>query len=151
MAIRNYTSKRSPAQSAGEIQRLLSEHDAHRVSLSYEAGDAVAIEFQMMVHGRPAWFRIEPDPAGMLEAMKDDDGVPRSKCTIEQAARTAWKNELEWLDVQFSKIAAKQARLEQLLLGYAVTETGETVWERIERGDNLLGGDSAAALPAHDE
>ena len=32
-------------------------------------------------------------------------------------------------------MAANQARLEQLLLGYAVTDTGETFYQRLVTGD----------------
>ena len=148
MPIRNYTSTVSPAKSAGKIQQILSEHGARRVSIAYD-GDrkAAAVAFQMQVEGRPIWFRIEPDPRGMLEALKEDDGVPNAKCNLDQAKRTAWKNELEWLDAQFAKIAANQARLEQLLIGYAVTETGETVWQQIARGGHLLEESGATTLP----
>ena len=50
----------------------------------------------------------------------------------------AWRVEKDWIDAQLAKIAAGSARLEQLLLGYAVTGTGETAYERLER-ENLLG------------
>ena len=148
MALRNYTSSISPARSAAKIQKLLAENGANRVSVDYEGADIVAITFMIEIGGRWMHFRLEPDIEGILRAMQEDEGVPRRKCTPEQAARTAWKNELEWLDVQFAKIAANQARLEQLLLGYGVTDTGETVYERLSSGENLLASSNPTHMPA---
>ncbi len=138
MPIRNYTSKMSPAQTAGTIQKLLAEHGAGSVTIDYNGTDAVAISFQMIVNGSPVWFRLEPDIEGMRRAMEGDRKIPQAKCTTEQAARTAWKNELDWLDAQLAKVAAGQARIEQLLLGYAVTQDGQTVWERLHSTGQLL-------------
>ena len=59
--------------------------------------------------------------------------------TIETPAkRTAWKNKLEWLELQLAEIATNQARLEQLLLGYAVTRDGQTAYERLQEERILL-------------
>ena len=148
MAIRNYTSKISPNQTAGKMQKLLAEHDARRVSIEYgDNGDPQAVTFQMDVEGRPLWFRIAPDVRGMLKAMEDDDGVPSSRCNEEQAARTAWKNKYDWLDAQLAEVASNQARLEQLLLGFGVTDDGRTVYERLEESGRLLNAPRADALP----
>jgi len=145
MALKNYTSSMSPARTMGKIQETLAQHDARRISIEYDdEGEATAVAFQMDVAGRPTWFRLEPDVEGMLRAMREDDGVPRSKCSREQARRTAWKNELEWLQVQLAKVACNQARVEQLLLGYAVTRDGDTIFERLQSEHQILAG---TALP----
>lgn len=142
MPIRNYTSKVPASQTAGAIQDLLGRSGASRVSLDYEGGRIVAVAFVMMVEARPVWFRIEPDVEGMLRAMKADKEVPRSRCNEEQAARTSWKNKFDWLDAQLAEVAAGQARIEQLLLGFAITDSGETLFARLGREGVLLGGDN---------
>jgi len=73
--------------------------------------------------------------------------LPSSRCNIDQAARTAWKNKYDWLDAQLAEVACGQARLEQLLLGFAVTDTGETVYDRLRRGDHLLETQEVTMLP----
>ena len=141
MPIRTYTTSVAPAKTAGEIQRILAASGASRISIDYEAGSALALTFELPIHGRPMAFRLEPDVAGTLAAMQADRGVPRRYCEREQAQRVAWRIEKDWIDAQLAKIAAGAARLEQLLIGYAVTDTGETAYERLERED-LLGADT---------
>lgn len=146
MPIRNYTSKIPASQTAGMMQDLLGRHGARRVTLDYEAGSIAAISFVMMVASAPVWFRIAPDPAAMLRAMKRDPDVPSAKCKPQQAERTAWKNKHDWLDAQLAEVAAGQARLEELLLGYVITNDGRTVFERVEESGFLLGGDHPPLL-----
>jgi hypothetical protein len=138
MPIRNYTSKIPAGQTAGAIQELLGRSGASRISIDYDGGKIAAISFMMLVHGRPVWFEIRPDVAGMLQAMKRDPDVEGRYCNAEQAERTAWKNKYDWLDAQLAEVAAGQARIEQLLLGFAVTDNGETLFNRLEREGVLL-------------
>jgi hypothetical protein len=146
MALKNYTSTMSPSRTMGKIQRALAQNGARNVHIRYDdEGDPDAVAFQMDVGGSPVWFNLEPDIEGMLRALRDDPNVPKNKATREQARRTAWKNELEWLQVQLAKVAANQARIEQLLLGYAVTPDGDTVYERLQEQHQLLTG--ARAIP----
>jgi hypothetical protein len=83
----------------------------------------------------------------MLKAMEDDEGVPNNRCDEDQAARTAWKNKYDWLDAQLAEVASNQARLEQLLLGFGVTDDGRTVYQRLEESGRLLNAPRADALP----
>jgi hypothetical protein len=138
MAIKNYTSIVKSADSLGKIQTLLAEHGARRVQMEYEEGKPVSLSFSMIIGGHEIFFRLTVDVAGMLQAMKNDPAVPPYKCTKQQAERTAWKNKYEWLHIQLSEVEANQARMEQLLLGYAVTNTGETAFERMMSGEHLL-------------
>jgi hypothetical protein len=140
MAIKNYTSKIKPADSLGKIQALLAENGAMRVQMEYDNGKPIALSFSMIVGGNELFFRLRVDVEGMLQAMKKDKNVPKNKCTKEQAERTAWKNKYEWLHIQLSEIEANQARMEQLLLGYAVTDNGQTAFERLQTGEKLLTG-----------
>jgi hypothetical protein len=139
MALRNYSSTVNPTKTAGEIQQLLASYGARRVALDYdEDGQCEAITFMADVGGQDLYFRLEPDPSGTLQALKNDSDVPKSYVTWEQARRTAWRNEKDWVDAQLAKVEAQNARLEQLFLGYGVTDTGETVYERLQRSDKLL-------------
>lgn len=138
MPIKNYTSKKSPAESIGNIQQVLAEHGAQNISIDYDGGEPQALEFTMQIGVNVVPFRLTVDPQGMLPAMKEDKNVPKSKCTIEQAKRTAWKNKLEWLQIQLAEIQSNQARMEQLLLGYAVTPSGQTLFEAAKSNQMLL-------------
>jgi hypothetical protein len=140
MPIKNYTSTVKPADSLGKIQGLLAEHGASKISMDYdpETRKPIALEFVMQVKNVIVPFRLTVDVDGMLRAMKRDKKVPKRDCNYEQAERTAWKNKYEWLHIQMAEIEAGQARIEQLLLGYAVTPQGDTLFEAINNNQMLL-------------
>lgn len=138
MPIRNYSSKVNPLQTLGDIQALLAEHHANQISIDYEGRKAKALTFKMWVGETLVSFKMEIDAEAMLRAMKRDPKVPKASCTIEQAERTAWKNKYEWLHIQMAEIESEQAKLEQLLLGYAVTKTGETIFEAVKDNNKFL-------------
>lgn len=127
------------------MQKILSQHGANRVSIDYnDDGDPIALTFQMTVNGHPLWLRIEPDPEGMFKAMKEDDDIEDYRFDEEQARRTAWKNKHDWLDAQLAEVASNQAEMEELFLGFSVTDNGETVYERLKRNDKLLEAGSSS-------
>ena len=138
MPIRNYSSSVKPADSIGKIQRLVAEHGARNVSMDYENGKPVALDFKMFVEDVLVTFRLDIDAQAMLRAMRADKKVPRHCCTLEQAEITAWKNKYEWLHLQLAEIESNQARLEQLLLGYAVMDDGATLFESLKNKHQLL-------------
>lgn len=144
MPIKNYSSIVKPAESLGNIQSLLAEHGAKRIQMEYgDRGKPEALSFSMYVGGQELFFRLTVDVQGMLQAMKKDKKVSSRYCTEEQAERTAWKNKHEWLHIQLSEIESNQARMEQLLLGYAVTNDGQTVFERLQNDQKLLTGEQS--------
>lgn len=138
MPIRNYSSGVKPTESIGKIQGLLAEHGANRVSIDYEGNRPQALTFVMWVGEVEVPFRLTIDIDGMLRAMRADKKVPRASCTPQQAERTAWKNKYEWIHLQMAEIEAGQARIEQLLLGYALTPQGDTLFEAMKNSGKLL-------------
>lgn len=145
-AIKNAYSSVSAADTMGQIQSLLSKHGAHEIRTHYDNGEPVAIAFAMMLNdndapgkiGREVFFKLEVNVEGLLRAMKQDKNTPNSRANREQAKRTAWKNKLEWLQIQLAEIATGQATAPQLLLGYAVTGNGQPLYERLKQQPKLL-------------
>ncbi|MDZ7658059.1 hypothetical protein [Fodinibius sp.] len=136
--IKNKSSKDSPAKTLGNIQEVLAEHGAQKIQMEYENRKPVALSFSMWVGGQELFFRLTVDVDGMLQAMKDDPNTQGTYCNREQAERTAWKNRLDWLQTTLAQIKSNQARMEELLLGFAITDDGQTVYERLKSGNKLL-------------
>lgn len=152
MPIRNYTSKKSPNESIGMMMDLLTEMDARDIGVRYdEARRPVSLTFTVEVRGVPIPFRLDTDPEATLAAMKDDARVPSSKCTEEQALRTAWKNKHDWLDVMLAQIRESNVDVVQMFLGFAVIdEDGRTAYDLIqEEPGRLVSGGRPKQLPPH--
>lgn len=138
-AIKNAYSEAPPAKTMGEIQATLAENGAHRVQIDYNGDrEPVAISFAMDVGENEMLFRLTVNPEGLLQAMREDKNTPNSQCNLAQAKRTAWKNKLEWLQIQLAEVKTNQAEIQELLLGSAVTNDDQTLYERIKTEQNLL-------------
>lgn len=141
MPILNYSTNVSPEKTIAEIQRRLVANGAKQLSFDYNDDQQLAsLTFRIDIDGRPIWFSITPNFAGVLAAMQSAREIPRSKCTPAQAVRVAWRIEKDWLEAQLAKIEAGLATPLQLLLPYAVTSSGATFYQQVaEQPKKILG------------
>jgi hypothetical protein len=138
MPIRFYTTDIEAEKTAREIQEILGSSGARRVAMSYDAdGHPTEVQFVLLVGKQPLPFRVEPDVDGMRKALNDDDDTPGNFET-EQARRTAWRIWKEWINSVLAFQKTQQAGLDQLLLGFGVTEDGRSVHERLLSDRKLL-------------
>ena len=129
--ILNYTTQIEAAKTVGEIQALLVTKGARSVAVDYDDdGQPDAIVFALCTETLGSvQFRFTPNVAGVLRSMNDDPKIPWSKCTIEQAARVAWRIEKSWLEAQFAKLDAMRMPLEQIMLPYLDMGGGKTLYD----------------------
>ncbi len=139
MPIANYSTTIHAAQTVGEIQGMLAQHGAHSVMIEYRDREPASVGFVIEVRGAPVSFRLNANVDGVLAAMQRDQKVPRTARTAAQATRTAWRIVRDWLRAQLAMIDAEVVTLAQVMLPYAVTDSGATVYERLEAsGPGLL-------------
>lgn len=138
-SIKNYTSKTSPLDSIGQMQTILAEHGASKIMIDYDQNrKPCALSFIMMINESPVPFRLTVNVEGLQKAIRQDSRTPNTAAKKEQAERTAWKNKLEWLRLQLVEIQTHQAEMTELLLGYVVTDNGQTAHERMKSNTNFL-------------
>ncbi|QJU54362.1 hypothetical protein SCB71_14545 [Herbiconiux sp. KACC 21604] len=137
MPIMNYTTDISVTKTMGEIQGALARRGVTRISTLFdEHGVASGLGFTMNTDYGPRDFELPVRTAGVLEAMKRDTKVPRSKCTTEQAAKVAWRIAKDWLEAQSALIDAQLARLDEVMFPYMIASDEGTVYE-LFRGKQL--------------
>jgi hypothetical protein len=138
MPIRFYTTSVSAEKTAREMQKILAQSDARRVAMDYDAqGRPTAIQFVLQLANQPLPFRIEPDIRGMKKALNEDEDTP-GDFDIKQARRVAWRIWKEWMNSVLAFRKTRQAHLDQLLLGFGLTQDGRTVHERLLDERKLL-------------
>lgn len=138
MPIRFYTTDVDAEQTAREMQQILAASDARRVAMDFDTeGRPTALQFVLLLNEQPLPFRIDPDAEGMQKALNEDDDTPGTFDT-DQARRTAWRIWKEWLNAILAFRDTRQAGLDQLLLGFGVTQDGRTVHERLVDDRKLL-------------
>lgn len=93
------------------------------------AGNAKSMSFRISQNGVPIFFSLPADVDGVIRALKRDK-VYRDD---EHARRVAWRILKDWIEAQMALIYAGMAELTQVFLPYAQTNTGETVYERMQQ------------------
>ncbi|MEM8610482.1 MAG: hypothetical protein AAGF93_00575 [Cyanobacteria bacterium P01_H01_bin.105] len=133
MSIANYTTKVDPFKTLGDIQKLLVRNGALNVSIDFDSGEASALSFVVEINQVFVPFRLTSNWQGVLKAMEKDREVRPGLCTEAQARRVSWRIEYDWVRAQMAKIEAGKAELAEVFLPYAVTETGETFYQRFQK------------------
>jgi hypothetical protein len=135
MAILNYTTEISADRTATQIQARLVKARAQAVMFEYDDdGVLTHIAFRVPTQHGSIAFRLPANVDGVYQVMLKDTRVPRAKKTRDQASRVAWRICRTWVEAQLAVIEAGMATLPEVFLPYAQLPSGETVYERFERG-----------------
>ena len=133
MPLKNYTTKVSTTQTAGEIQELLASHGAKKIMMDYsDSGIVESVTFGLMLNGIMAGFRISAKPNGVIAAMKKD-GV---RCDAAQANRIAWRNVKDWIAAQIAMVETEQATMDEMFLPYLL-DGERTIFQKFQESGVL--------------
>jgi hypothetical protein len=137
--ILDYTTSIPAERSIMEVQKNLSSHGAGKIMTEYDgAGIAESLSFQVVVGGNPIAYRLA---CNWRKIQKIMEGTRvRGKFDAKQSQRIAWRIIKDWVEAQMAIIEAEQATLDQVFLPYAITNHGDTVYERVKTEGYLLGG-----------
>lgn len=124
-----------------EISQLLAKAGASSVMHDYDDNGAiVALSFKIKLNDQEIAFRLPTDWRPVLKVLEQDYKVPRSLQTKEQALRVAWRITLRWIEAQVAFIETLMVTTAQVFLPYAVTSTGQSLYEYIGQNSGLLLG-----------
>ncbi len=136
--ILNYTTKVSVDRSAAEIMRILSSHGASAIMVENDnTGTIVGMSFKIMIDGAPAGFKLPIKWQEVLQIIKTDPKVPGHKKNDEHAKCVAWRILKDWVEAQMAILETKMVTLDQVFLPYAITKSGQTLYEHV-KSQNLL-------------
>lgn len=143
MAILNYTTKIDPTKTIGEIQAILVKQGAVNVSVDYQDKLPVALTFAVSFQSGFLNFRLPSNHTGVYKALCKDKNIARGYKTEEQARRIAWRIVKDWVEAQLALIQAELATLAEVFLPYALTDSGQTVYDVVSKnGLKALSGSS---------
>ena len=72
--------------------------------------------------------------------MVEDTKISPRLQNYEQAERVSWRQVKKWIEAQLAFIEAEQAILAQLFLPFAITQNGETIYNKIYSNHKFLQG-----------
>lgn len=137
MGILNYSTKISADKTIGEIQRILAEHGAKKISIDYEDGRAIGLTFGIIWNDNMIAYSLPCRHEGVLRAMSKQR-IPRSFINKDQAFRTSWRIIKDWISAQIALIEAEVASMAEIFLPYAVTKTGDTLYQSLDKDNSVL-------------
>lgn len=126
MNLKNYTSSVAANTTISYIETYLAECGVSGITKEFKEGQPIAVVFHVDVGDRTYSIRL---PARVDEVQEflyreyiSSRKNPRASVTKEsfreQAARTAWKIQQDWVQVQMSLIKLKQADFLQVFMAF---------------------------------
>lgn len=156
MPLLNYTTEIAPEKSVAEITRILQEGGANAILFLYDAEKRVsAIQFKLTTTFGETAFELPANVAAVSMAInaqikaesdairmrrKRSRNIPlRLHNDRAQAERIAWRIVKDWIEAQMALNHIGAAKLEQVLLPFAVDQSGKTFYQRlVDRGGPLM-------------
>lgn len=140
MPLLNYTTTIKAEKSITEIQKLLAKAGAHRILTDYDdSGQITALSFQLLLNGTPIAFTLPTDwrpvQAVLVEQRRKNS---RIKTDEEQARNVAWRITKDWVEAQLAIIETRMVTTAQVFLPYAVTTSGQLMYEYAANHIGLL-------------
>jgi bifunctional pyridoxal-dependent enzyme with beta-cystathionase and maltose regulon repressor activities len=109
------------------------------VASTYEHGEVTGVSFVLSTPAGDVGYSLPVEVHSVLKVLAEQD---RAKLldtrnrpaggygSGQHAARVAWRIAKDWLEAQLALIEARLATLDQVMLPYLVTDTGETLYAR---------------------
>ncbi len=131
MPISNYTTKVPASQTVGEIQQLLASIGCREIMLYYDQDKhPVKVRFSYPVAKQELFFALSANWEGVLKVMRQEVSEKRYLTEVH-ARNVAWRILKDWIEAQMAIVQAGLVQMEQLFLPYAVTRSGNTLYEEI--------------------
>jgi hypothetical protein len=139
MAIKNYSTSVDSYKTISEIQQLLAKKGARQINIKNDAkGNPISLSFLILWDAKPIAFMLPCNFEGIKRAMLNDRKIARNQCTVDQALRVGWRIVKDWVSAQLAIVEAEACTMPQVFLPYAVTKTGQTLYEQIDQNKAML-------------
>lgn len=142
MPLLNYTTTIGAEKSVQEISKALSRVGARQVLYDYDdQGNITALSFTLFLNEQQLAFRLPTDWKPVLRVLNNDPKVPNRLKNNDQALRVAWRITKDWVEAQVAYIETQMVTTTQVFLPYAVTKSGQTLYEQIATNPSMLLGE----------
>lgn len=141
----NYSTTIATTKTVGEMQTMLGEAGASRISVDYLDGRPSALSFTLTTPHGPRHFTLPCDVDAMHRLLVQQDnagklrsGTKATRSSREQAERVAWRVLKDWLAAQLALVASSMASLDQVMLPYLHVDGERTLYAAYRDREQLL-------------
>lgn len=138
--IKYYTSEVPADRSIQKIEAMLVKNGAKNIMKEYdESGQLAAITFIITHNGKFFPYKLPAKIANIERIFQKRHPQTAKRKIREQAERTAWKIQHDWVEIQMSFVAMGQAELMEIFLPYLYfSHEKMTFYEQIKANDYKL-------------
>jgi hypothetical protein len=138
MALKNTFTKLPAGRHIQMAQDALVKAGANGISTVIEEGRITGIAFTIKIKDSSIQFRLPVNWRSFQNVLKAENN--RRADEEEYCYRVAWACTADWIEAQMAFIESENVSLTQVFLPYAVTKSGNTLFEDIAiNPGNLLG------------
>jgi hypothetical protein len=135
--IKNYTSTVPVSRSVQHIEDCLIGHGAKNIIKMYDTNKKLeSLCFTLGVEGKELPFKLPASADKVEQKLKSVVRRPNASTYArikDQAERTAWKLQSDWVDIQMSLIELNQVEIMQVFLAYVYFPIQKkTYYERLK-------------------
>lgn len=149
-AVLNYSTSVPTNRTVAEIQHMLGEAGAARVTIEYSGGRPAGFSFSLTTPHGPRVFTLPVDVDAMHRLLVDQEamgklrtGTKAGRSNREQAERVAWRVLRDWLAAQLAIVASQMAKLDQVMLPYLQVDLDRTLYEAYRDREQVLAIEAA--------
>jgi hypothetical protein len=96
-----------------------------------------SVKFMLLIEGKNVGFALPANWRLFQEVLKQQ-GVSRASDN-EYCYRVAWRCVRDWVLAQLALYETQIVELPQVFLPFAVTKSGDTLYDQVKNNQNLLG------------
>lgn len=134
--MRNKTSSISPERSILKIEQILISIGATNIAKEYANGKVAAVLFSVRRGVSSQFFKLPARTDAIFKHLHKTRvrlTEAQQRTLREQAERTAWKNVMEWVDLQATMIKLDQIEFMEAFFAHAWSmEENKTFFERVK-------------------
>lgn len=133
----NYRTSVPAHRTIGEIQSVLVKAGAKAIASQYDGGEVTSLRFVMATaHGdRQFELPVNVEPvAEVLRSQRRAGQVSKTSKPID----VAWRILKDWVEAQVAILETEMVTIDQVLLPFMLTPSGETVYSALISGQLAL-------------
>lgn len=138
MALKNTYIKLPAINYINDAQVALIKAGAAGIQTAFEEGRIIGIAFTLPIKGQLVQFKLPVNWRNFQRVLKGERN-PRAK-DDDYAYRVAWACTKDWIEAQMAFVESENVTIPQVFLPFAVTNDGDTLFEKIDKSPNLLLG-----------
>lgn len=139
MPLKNYTTQVPADRSIQEIQSALVKNGATGVLFEYEKGTGriAALKFLLDINGKKTPFSLPVNWRKFQKVLQDQE--IRRADDENYCYRVAWRDIRDWVLAQMALYETSMVEMPQVFLPFATDDKGTTLYDKISKGQFLLG------------